>query len=363
MSPDSTVKSLKIALFSYDSLGDGLVFLLIANNMHQAGYSITYFSRYMAEFSQWFPHLNVLPYPNNEQWQTQFDIVLMDAKAPPMQQIPESEYCAWAKKFIFIAATRLDRRLIYNHRDKFSEFSWSQTLGSSHPFKQLSGPIFSVIAPSQVHMDKPFRTLLSKVYAEKHYYSPYSMVDSALDFCNERLLLSRVEKFPPLKIPTQLIFKRYPNRVIICPTSPNPHKNWGANQFIHLAERLKKLGYQVHFVVSPQEHQEWQEKLQQRFPLPIFPRIDLFAAFIYESGALIANDSGGGHLASFLKIPTITLVKKNKYFPWRPGWGRGIVVYPTISFKVFGKRIWRPFIRISHIINALSLLQVPNHFD
>lgn len=39
------------------------------------------------------------------------------------------------------------------------------------------------------------------------------------------------------------------------------------------------------------------------------------ASFIFESGTIVANDSGNGHLAPFLGVPSITICRKrNPYF-------------------------------------------------
>ena len=86
------------------------------------------------------------------------------------------------------------------------------------------------------------------------------------------------------------------------------------------------------------------------------PHVDIgtLTAFIYESGALIANDSGNSHLASFLGVPVVTIYRKdNRHFHWRPDWGPCQVVAPWLTIH------WRPFIRISTILAALETLTCP----
>lgn len=324
----------KIALVAYHSLGDGLIFLSIADNLRRSGYDITYFSHFISQLSTWLPQLDIRPFPNHEQWENElnrFDIVLMDAKAPYMHCIPPEQYPELGKRFIFIAATRVDHRLIHD----VSETLRKKVPPSQYPyfssFAQVAGPIKS---PNPKH----------------------TIVDSAVSFCRDKLALKQVQAYPDFYIPFYLKHRLYKKRIIISPMSPNPNKNWTAEQFIRLGHELHRLGYEPFFVVAPSEHRKWSERLNQQFPLPLFPRIDQLAGFIYESGALIANDSGNGHLASILNIPTITLYKKNKPFSWRPGWCKGKVVTPKFTLKIFGQRYWKPFIYQSQIIQALETL-------
>ena len=73
----------------------------------------------------------------------------------------------------------------------------------------------------------------------------------------------------------------------------------------------------------------------------------------YESGAVIANDSGNGHLASFLGVPVVTIYRKrNPKFHWRPDWASATVVCPRLTLPGFRGDIWKPFVGVSDVIAA-----------
>lgn len=126
-----------------------------------------------------------------------------------------------------------------------------------------------------------------------------------------------------------LKYRAYPNRVLLHPMSADEKKNWPAEKFISLARELEKEGLQPFFCVSPQEAPLWKGFVAPE-SLPHFPTVSALANFVYESGYLIGNDSGVGHLASSLQIPTLSLFARKSYSRlWRPGWGLGRVATPA----------------------------------
>ncbi len=130
-----------------------------------------------------------------------------------------------------------------------------------------------------------------------------------------------------------LEYKKYDDRVCIHPTSAEESKNWLPERFILLAKRLKKKGFAPVFIMSKAEVQEWDSKINGAFHLQGFPTISDCAAYLYESGFFIGNDSGGGHLASCLGIPTLSIHgRKKKAKLWKPGWGEVTVVTPPVNF-------------------------------
>lgn len=138
-------------------------------------------------------------------------------------------------------------------------------------------------------------------------------------------------------------------RVVIHPTSRNPMKQWSKKQFCSLAQRLKHEGFVPTFIVADHERADWEDI---EFDLPKFDALIDVAKFIYESGYFIGNDSGLGHLASLLGIPTLTISDSPKRIKlWRPDWQIGLVVAPNLpvpNFKGVGMpwrdRYWRRFV-------------------
>jgi len=69
----------KIALVSYDSLGDGLVYLMMAENLRLNGFDVTYYGSCIHRLAEWFPQLSTRPYPDPDPIESElkdFDIVL-----------------------------------------------------------------------------------------------------------------------------------------------------------------------------------------------------------------------------------------------------------------------------------------------
>ena len=107
-----------------------------------------------------------------------------------------------------------------------------------------------------------------------------------------------------------LVHQRRKNRVLLHTTSSDEAKNWPQGKFFRLAKQLARRGYEP--VV-----------------LPVFPTLSALAAYVYESGYVVGNDSLAGHLASNLRIPTLIIADDEKRMRlWRPGWLPGEVVTP-----------------------------------
>jgi heptosyltransferase-3 len=122
--------------------------------------------------------------------------------------------------------------------------------------------------------------------------------------------------------PPGLLFKKHPKRIAIHPTSSFPTKNWPREKFLKIASWLTKNGYDPVFVTAPSERSEWSA--------PLFSSLEELTSFLYESGGFLGNDSGPGHIASYLKIPHIIIGSQEKNMRlWRPGWHPGHIVIPA----------------------------------
>lgn len=132
--------------------------------------------------------------------------------------------------------------------------------------------------------------------------------------------------------PGRLVYRRHARRVCIHPTSAEASKNWLPQRFLRLGRRLATLGFTVAFIMSQHELDQWHPVIGNAFPLHGFVDVAECAAFLYESGYFIGNDSGGGHLASCLGIPTLSIHgRKAKAVRWRPDWGAVEVVTPRVN--------------------------------
>jgi heptosyltransferase-3 len=87
--------------------------------------------------------------------------------------------------------------------------------------------------------------------------------------------------------------------------------------------------------------------------------------FIYESGYLVGNDSGLGHLASFLGVPTCTITRRKALAKlWAPSYTPGAVVtpppwVPNIRGLRLRDRYWQSFISVEKVLFAFDKLTIP----
>lgn len=158
-----------------------------------------------------------------------------------------------------------------------------------------------------------------------------------------------------LRPPCGLIYRRFPKRIAIHPTGSSNDKIWPRENFLAIASALKKQGYEPVFTVPDQERAMWDA--------PELKTLGNLAAFLYESGSFLGNDSGPGHLASFLQIPHLILGGDGTQMPlWQPGWRKGTVVSPSpclMYFKAFRKQ-WKKLIRTKHVLKKLINNELKN---
>ena len=159
--------------------------------------------------------------------------------------------------------------------------------------------------------------------------------------------------------PESLTYRRNAQRVCIHPTSAELSKNWLPDRFLALAARLEQRGFVPVFIMSEAEQSSWQPVIGSSYGLHGFATIADCAAFIYESGYFIGNDSGGGHLASCLDIPTLSIHgRKGKARDWRPAWGRVEVVWPRINLigGNLRQQYWKYFLSVGAVERAFDRL-------
>jgi ADP-heptose:LPS heptosyltransferase len=111
--------------------------------------------------------------------------------------------------------------------------------------------------------------------------------------------------------------------VVIHPGGGAAQKCWPAERFIELAERLREQGRPVRVLLGEVELERWPGDLVSRFGAVAELRtpktlMDLLAE-ISSAGAFIGNDSGPGHLAGIMGIPTLSLFgDASRVERWKP---------------------------------------------
>ncbi|PIE59921.1 MAG: hypothetical protein CSA32_01455 [Desulfobulbus propionicus] len=152
--------------------------------------------------------------------------------------------------------------------------------------------------------------------------------------------------------PEELVPRRFLHRICLHPTSAELSKNWLPTRFFALGQRLEAQGFEVAIIMARDEYLEWKPLVNRRFPLHGFATVADCAAFVYESGYFIGNDSGGGHLASCLGVPTLSIHgRRGKAMAWRPGWGTVEVVTPTFNLvgSSLRQRAWKYLLSVGEV--------------
>ncbi len=159
-------------------------------------------------------------------------------------------------------------------------------------------------------------------------------------------------------------FRIHPKRIVIHPTSRDPKRNWRPKQFLKLADRLKKKGFFPVFSVSQNEAKEWTWIEKLGYTLIVKESLTSLSQYIHESGYFIGNDSGIGHLASNLNIPTLTISGNPKRVAlWRPDWAQNRVAtipFPLPNFKGINFRFrennWQTFVPVNAVYRQFKRL-------
>lgn len=326
----------EIAIVSFDSLGDSLIYIMMADNLRQNGYLVTLFGNVPYQLKNWLPNLAIQPYPEWQKLYSTLDdyhLVLMS----PIRAIRNST--------VDIKLDDIRHRYILICQKAPDDWSFDHL---SRLKQHLKPNIFHQIG----HLHQAAGSIQYRKF--KHE----SVVEITLEFMREKMGLKTLSSGVKLSPPESLVYRKKRRRIIISPDSAwSEKKDWSPARFLNLCKELQRSNYEPVIVVAPHNYEFWSTMSGNRFFTTTFESIDKLAEFIYESAAVIANDSGNGHLASFLGIPVLTIYRKrNPYFHWRPSWGESKVICPIIVLPGLSGPIWRPFIGVKRIKNALAKL-------
>lgn len=302
----------RCAVFSCLGLGDGLIALVLSNNLHLNGGEVTTFHPFLDSLQNWFSHLPVRRFPaieNMDAMLGQFDrFFIIYEKSPWMQAI--LKYCQTHYK---------DQTTILN--------------------------------PIATHRcDYPY-------WEQGRFDGNRAFVENLYTYCKDVLRFTVVTKSNGILIPEGVQQRRFANRVVIHPCSSREGKNWPQKKFLELARQLKGMGYAPSLILTKEERQEW---VLDGLDAPLFANLPEMAAYVAESGSMIGNDSGIGHLASCLGVTTLTICRSaqaSKF--WRPAWAHGAVITPSPwipNMKGFRMRdkYWKQWISVRRVVKEFS---------
>ena len=308
------MEPLKCAVFSCLGLGDGLISLILSNNLARDGYRTTTYHPFLGQMQKWFPHLPIEGF-------SEFADV-------------QNELESFDRFFIFFEKSPRMSQLIAYCQTHFPE----------------KITIINPIATPKT--DYPF-------WENAKFDGRQTFVDNLEEFARNILGCKTPTKDNVLTPLPQYIKRKYPFRVIIHSTSSRPGKNWPQEKFLALAKNLESGGYSPCFVLTKEERKEWPESTPFA---PEFATLSELAGFVYESGYMIGNDSGIGHLASCLGLPTVTIGRSPMASAfWRPSWSKGRVVCPPSWIpNIKGLRLrdkhWKRWVLKSSVLRAFKSL-------
>ena len=111
--------------------------------------------------------------------------------------------------------------------------------------------------------------------------------------------------------------------VVIHPGGGSPKKCWPADRYIELASRLRDGGRTVRVLLGEVELERWPPDINEKFRgvAQVYTPVNLLDLLnqINAASAFIGNDSGPGHLAGILGIPTLSLFgEASRVERWKP---------------------------------------------
>ena len=300
----------KCAIFSCLGLGDGLIAQVLSNNLSLNGYKVTTFHPSLSGLQRWFPELPITRFPSQK-------------------DMPK-------------ALQEFDRFFII-----YEKSIWMQAV-LRH---------CETLYPDKTRVLNPIATPKTDYAYWSHgrFDGRRPFVENLMGFCREILQMPLVTKSNGIVPPANVQLRKAAKRVVIHPTSSRESKNWPKEKYLGLAEELKKRGFIPAFIMSSAEKQAWGEVHHE---VPDLEDLDAMARYVAESGYMVGNDSGIGHLASCLGLSTVTLCpRKIQADFWRPAWSRGAVLVPpgwipNLKGMRLRDKYWKSWIPVSKVLQS-----------
>lgn len=285
----------RIALLMAPRLGDTLLMMAMASNLAKHGRAVTVFGDYAHALRSWFPGVDIRP-----------------------------------------------------------------SLSESDAARALAG--FDCAA--QMHVGWPYALhdhARSYFYYDAHVVitgKGFVKVNQISDFCRDQLGLALSTTDIGLCPPVVGRHRLHRRRVAVHPSSSGIERCWAPRHFVELGLRLKRDGYEPFYILAPHERERWACLEEAGLQIQQAPSLADVAAFIHECGWFIGNESGVGHLASSVGVPTLTLTgRPTRTRAWRPGWSLSHIVYPAyIPGGRWRDRFWRDWLWPGSVMAAFGRL-------
>lgn len=278
-------------------LGDTLLMMIMAENLRRSGLHVVVYGDYIYGLREWFPHSEIRP------------------------AIQEEALRAELKTFDIAVQMHV---------------AWPYSLRNS---------------------------ACNYLYYDAHVIvtgTDFFKSDQIKNFCAKLLVLhDATTDNGLLPIPGKQL-RLHADRIVIHPSSTGVQRCWSSGHFITLGKCLEMLGYKVFYILAPNERASWTQLIERDMKIFVSDSMSEVASFIHESAWFIGNESGVGHLASNVGVPTLTVTGRwRRAHCWRPAWAPSKIVYP--AYLIGGRvrdRLWQRWLRPSQVMVAFFLLKM-----
>ena len=326
---------LRVAMLCSTGLGDALLQMVIANNLAANGYAVTFYSNFAHQLKAMVNNFTVKPFLDHDILQkkvSEYPVILYDVGAPYLKKISASDL-AWMQENAIayrMSSGQPDHTLVTQ-----------KTIEERLPLRFL-------------HHAKRLLAFNQSVRQDSFGFTRRPLVEQITWFLEHQIGLENVTAFNGLCCPTVTKNK---HKVLLHPTSSNPHKNWPVSNYLELAERLQEDGFCPVFTVAPFELEEWQQHTQGQFETPLFNDIANLADYYKDAAYFIGNDSGNAHLASCLGVPTYQIFSRWRSYPsWRAGWADNKVIRSPFPWSLSRKH-WQNGLSVDSVYHGFKSWQ------
>jgi len=304
---------LKAAILPSAGIGDAVIFLQAAEVLKKGGYEVSIYHSSIKSLSPYLPSFTIL------------------------------------KKDLLLTEKLFSYDLVFAQYDDSKETKDHLSIKNKHPR-------FHIFYPS--YKKEKHGPLGPLDFASDPKLSLIKNLTSAMHG-----ILTSKEKSSPLLDTKHLSHRKKIKQVIIHPFSNSKQKTWPLKKYLLLAKTLKKKGYSPLFIMKPEETNLFVTK---EFPIRSSPNLSDLASLIHQSGFFIGNDSGPGHLASLLQIPSIIIADDYKRMKlWKPDYYPVKLItpapwIPNLKWMRLRKRYWASYIPVSKVVREFNSISIEN---
>jgi len=291
----------KALIFCSRGLGDGLLFNILANNLALNDYQVEVYHNFLWQLNRWFPNFSIKS--TNEE---------ID--------------------FFYKKIDLADLIILNGDSQKFNQ-SIKQYLLQKHLAKSI------ILYPSS----QTGNSFLGTVGWDRKQ----SMVKNLETICKTVLHLQDVKPDAGLQIPSDIQVVKQKDLILLHHTSAVSKRNWPYKKFVKLEKFFIKNNYIIEYLLALHEKENEHDQNSRFY---CFSDLEMLAIKLLSAKFFVGNDSGIGHLASLLKIPTFTIfTSKRKSKLWKPDWyfNEGIYPYnwiPNLKGMRIRDRLWHFFV-------------------